>query len=238
MSQVSHPYGFRLVTLRPWKSKWVSLDKKAYRDQLVADVLLREFLTKKLRAQMVSDIIIERDRTAMKVFIHTARPGLVIGRSGEGIAKIRTMVEKFAHAKKLSIPKDVKIDITEVTNPDADAAVIALQIAGDLERRVTFRRVMRMYSEKVMQARGVKGVRIVLAGRLGGAEMARREEVKLGSIPLQFIRADIDYAVERAKITYGVIGIKVWINKGDSLVNSTESVETVIDSTVRDHNAR
>jgi small subunit ribosomal protein S3 len=178
-------------------------------------------MEKKLRSQFVSNIIIERDRSAMKVLIHTSRPGLVIGKSGEGIATVRKTITDFARKRSLVVPKDIKIDIVEVQNADADAKIISLQIAADLERRQTFKRVMRMYSEKVMQAPGVKGVRIVLAGRLGGAEMARREEVKLGSIPLQFIRADIDYAVERARLTYGTIGIKVWINKGDSLKNET-----------------
>jgi small subunit ribosomal protein S3 len=217
MSQVSHPYGFRLVTLRGWLSKWVAPGKIEYRGQLQADVLIREFLERKLRSQSVSQVIIERDRNTMKILIHTSRPGLVIGRSGEGISNVRKIITVFAAKRKLMVPKEIKIDIVEILNPDADAKIIALQIAADLERRQTFKRVMRMYSEKVMQARGVKGVRIVLAGRLGGAEMARREEVKLGSIPLQFIRADIDYAVERAKLTYGTIGIKVWINKGDIL---------------------
>ncbi len=217
MSQVSHPYGFRLVTLRGWLSKWVAPNKAEYRGQLQADVLIREFMESKLRAQFVSNITIERDRSAMKVFIHTSRPGLVIGKQGEGIANVRKMITEFARKKKLMVPKEIKIDIVEILNPDADAKIIALQIAADLERRQTFKRVMRMYSEKVMQAPGVKGVRIVLAGRLGGAEMARREETHQGSIPLQFIRADIDYAVERARLTYGTIGIKVWINKGDIL---------------------
>ena len=224
MSQVSHPYGFRLVTQRGWLSKWVSPSKPEFRGQLKADVLIREYMEKKLRSQFVGQIIIERDRSAMKVFIHTSRTGLVIGKSGEGIANVRKTITEFATKKKLMVPKDIKIDIVEIQNPDADAKIISLQIAADLERRQTFKRVMRMYSEKVMQAPGVKGVRIVLAGRLGGAEMARREEVKIGSIPLQFIRADIGYSVDRARLTYGTIGIKVWINKGDSLKN--ETVET------------
>jgi small subunit ribosomal protein S3 len=217
MSQTTHPYGFRLVTLRPWISRWVGRTKKEFRNNLRGDVLVREYLEKKLKSQMVSQVVIERDHSSMKISIHTSRPGLVIGRSGEGIANTRADILKFANKNKLDLPKDIKIDIVEVMNPDADAKIVSMQIAQDLEKRIQFKRAMKMAAEKVMQARGVKGVRISLSGRLGGADMSRREETKLGAIPLQFIRADVDYATSRANMTYGVIGIKVWINRGDSL---------------------
>lgn len=217
MSKVAHPYGLRLVILRPWLSRWVGGSKKEYRDYLRGDVLIREYLEKKLRTQFVGSVVIERDHSTMKIVISTSRPGLVIGRSGEGIANIRKDIMSFATKKKLVTPKDIKIDIAEITNPEADAKIVALQIVSELEKRIQFKRAMKMNAEKVMQARGVKGVRIVLSGRLGGADMSRKEEVKLGSIPLQFMRADVDYATERANMTYGVIGIKVWINRGDSL---------------------
>ncbi len=220
MSKVVHPYSLRLVTIRPWLSRWVGGSKREYRNYLQGDVLVREYLEKKLRTQFVSNIVIERDHSTMKITIATSRPGLVIGRSGEGITNIRKDVLAFAAKRKLNIPKDVKIDISEITNPESDAKIVALQIVQELEKRIQFKRTMKMNAEKVMQSRGVKGVRIVLSGRLGGADMSRKEEVKLGSIPLQFIRADIDYARERAKMTYGVIGIKVWINRGDSLENA------------------
>jgi len=221
MSKVAHPYGLRLVTLRPWLSRWVGTSKKEYRDHLRGDVLIREYLQRKLRSQFVSTIVIERDHSTMKIIINTSRPGLVIGKSGEGIANIRKDITLFAAKKNLSVPKDVKIDILEIQNPEADAKIVALQIVAELEKRIQFKRAMKMNAEKVMQARGVKGVRIVLSGRLGGADMSRTEEAKLGSVPLQFIRADIDYATERANMAYGVIGIKVWINRGDSLENGT-----------------
>ena len=217
MSKVVHPYSLRLVTLRPWLSRWVGGSKKEYRDHLRGDVLVREYLEKKLRNQFVASIVIERDHSTMKIVIHSSRPGLVIGKSGEGIANIRKDVMTFSAKKKLNLPKEVKIDIVEIQNPEANAKIIAMQVAAELEKRIQFKRAMKMNAEKVMQAPGVKGVRIVLSGRLGGADMSRREEVKLGSVPLQFIRADIDYATERATMTYGVIGIKVWVNRGDSL---------------------
>jgi len=219
MSKVVHPYSLRLVTLRPWLSRWVGGSKSEYRDHLRGDVLIREYLEKKLRNQFVASIVIERDHSTMKIAVHTSRPGLVIGRSGEGIANIRKDVLAFSDKKNLHLPKDVKIDIVEITNPEANAKIVALQIATELEKRIQFKRAMKMNAEKVMQTPGVKGVRIVLSGRLGGADMSRREVVRLGSVPLQFIRADIDYTTERATMPYGVIGIKVWINRGDSLEN-------------------
>lgn len=225
MSKVVHPYGLRLVTLRPWLSRWVGASKSEYRNNLRGDVLVREYLEKKLRSQFVSQVIIERDRSSMRIAILTSRPGLVIGRSGEGITAIRQDIETFSRKNQLNLPEDFKIDVQEVANADADAKIVAITIATELEKRIQFKRAMKMNAEKVMQARGVKGVRIVLSGRLGGAEMSRKEEVKLGSIPLQFIRADVDYATERATMTYGVIGIKVWINRGDSL-DQSESDES------------
>lgn len=221
MSHVTHPYGYRLVTLRPWQSSWFARDTE-YRDFLRGDVLLREYLIKRLRSVYLSTVTIERDRNMMKVNLHTSRPGLLIGRSGEGIKKIRDDITVFATRNKLKLPKDIKVDVVDVQVPEQDAQTVGLMIAQDLERRQPFKRIMKIYAEKILNTRGVRGVRIVLSGRLGGADMSRREEVKLGSIPLQFIRADIDYAVQRATMTYGVIGIKVWIYKGDSLVSELE----------------
>jgi small subunit ribosomal protein S3 len=220
MSQVSHPYGYRLVTVRPWKSQWFSGKTAEYREFLRLDTMLREYLEKTMRNQYVADIFIERDRTSVKVSILTSRPGLVIGKSGEGIQKLKKNIESFVRKNGFNLSKELKLDIVDVALPEANAKIVSLMIAEQLEKRLPFKRVMKMTAEKVMATKGVKGVRILLGGRLGGSDMARSEEVKLGSIPLQFIRADIDYAIERARMTYGTIGIKVWINKGDTLENS------------------
>ncbi len=213
MSKIVHPYAHRLVMLRDWKSRWFAGDKK-YQDNLKADVLLREFLDKKLRGFYVSSIEIERSQKATRIIFRTSRPGMLIGRSGEGTLKLKNDILTFVKRNKLKIAEDVKIDIVEVTNPDADARLIAFAIAEGLEKRMPYRRVMKQTIEKVMGVRGVVGARIVIGGRLGGAEIARSEELKKGSIPLQTFRADIDFARERAHLPYGDIGIKVWINRG------------------------
>ncbi len=213
MSKIVHPYAHRLVILRDWKSRWIAGDKK-YQANLKADVLLREFLEKKLRGFYVSSIEIERSQKATRIIFRTSRPGMLIGRSGEGTIKLKNDITKFVNKHKLTMSEDLKIDIVEVTNPDADARLVAFSVAEGLEKRMTFRRVLKMAIEKVMAVRGVEGVRIVMGGRLGGAEIARSEELKKGSIPLQTFRADIDFARERAHLPYGDIGIKVWINRG------------------------
>lgn len=218
MSKNVHPYSFRLVNLRGWKSQWFATGQK-YRDYLKNDVLIREFLEKKLRGKYVGDIEFKRDQKSTKIVIHSSRPGFIIGRSGDGIAELTKAVVKEMKRKKIAVAPDFSIDVVEIRNPDANAMIVAQQIAEGLERRLPFRRVMKQMLDKVMQSRDVKGVKIVLGGRLGGNEMARREEVKKGGIPLQFIRGDVDYASYRANLPYGVIGIKVWIYKGDSLEN-------------------
>ena len=213
MSKVVHPYAHRLVTLRDWKSRWFA-DKK-YKDLLKSDVVIREFLMKKLRGFYVSRIEIDRSAKATKVMVFTSRPGMIIGRSGEGASKLKTDMIAMMKRKGVLIPEDFKFDIVEVTNPDADAAIVGCMIAEGLEKRLPFRRVMKQTIEKVMQARGVKGARIYLGGRLGGAEIARSEQIKRGSIPLQTFRADVDFAREKAHMSYGDIGIKVWIYRGE-----------------------
>ena len=214
MTKVVHPYAQRLGIIRDWKSRWFASGKK-YAEFLRADILIREWLEKRLRGSYVSSIDIERSRKFVRIIIKTSRPGMIIGRQGDTAAKLRK--DLFAYMKKqnIKIAEEVKIDITEVSSPDSDAAVIAYGIVEALEKRMPFRRAMKMTKDKVMAVRGVKGVRIVVTGRLNGAEMARREEVKEGSIPLQTFRADVDYAMERANLPYGVLGIKVWINKGE-----------------------
>ena len=146
--------------------------------------------------------------------LHTSRPGMIIGRGGDGIEKLRASLKKEMARLKIIVPQDVKLDIVEVSNPEANAAIVAAMIVEGIEKRLPFRRVLKMTAEKVMANREVKGVRIGVSGRLGGAEMARREEMKRGGIPLQTLRADVDFAKAEAHMTYGVIGVKVWIYRG------------------------
>lgn len=218
MSQTTHPYGYRLVNLRDWKSRWFASSPQKYRELLRADVLIREFLEKRLHGFYVTNIEFERGRKATRVLIHTSRPGMVIGRSGENATKVRADLRRFMLRNNIAIPQDFKLDIIEVTEPDADAMVVAQMIEESLRRRLPFRRVIKQALEKVMAVKGVKGARIVVSGLVGGsASMSRTEQVKKGPIPLQFIRADIDYA--SLNVRGRGIGIKVWVNKGDSLEN-------------------
>lgn len=233
MSKIVHPYAHRLIILRDWKSRWFA-DPKKYITYLKGDVLIRQYLEKKLRGMYISSIEIERSRKATRFIIKTSRPGLIIGRSGEGATKLKEDILKKMDNLKLGRPEDFKLEIMEVSNPEADAAIVAYMIAEGLEKRMPYRRVIKQIIEKVMQAHGVEGARVVLSGRLGGAEIARTEELKRGSIPLQTFRADIDFKRERATLSYGVVGIKVWIYRGkifaekntkksESLENKTKS---------------
>jgi small subunit ribosomal protein S3 len=213
MSKNVHPYAHRLVTLRDWKSRWFA--DKNYKDLLKSDVVIREFLVKKLRGFYISRIEIERSAKATKILVHTSRPGMIIGRGGDGATKLKAEVVAQMKKHKVPVPEDLKFDIVEVQNPDADAAIVAYAIAEGLEKRLPYRRVIKQMIEKMIMARGVKGARIYLGGRLGGAEIARSEQIKRGSIPLQTFRADVDFAREKAHMTYGDIGIKVWIYRGE-----------------------
>ena len=213
MSKIVHPYAHRLIILRDWKSRWFA-DPKKYVSYLKGDVLIRQYLEKKLRGMYISTIEIERSRKATRFIIKTSRPGLIIGRSGEGATKLKEEILKKMDNLKLPRPEDFKLEVVEVANPEADAAIVAYMIAEGLEKRMPYRRVIKTIIEKVMTARGVEGARIVLGGRLGGADIARTEELKRGSIPLQTFRADIDFHRERATLSYGTVGIKVWIYRG------------------------
>lgn len=216
MSHTVHPYAHRLGTIRGWKSRWFAKGKK-YTDFLKNDVLIREYLEKELKGKYVSSIEFERNQKSTKLIIKTSRPGFIIGKQGEGVTELTKKVAREMKRNNIVVAPDFSIDVIEVKNPDADAMIVAQQVAEGLERRLPFRRVMKQMLDKVMQAPGVKGARIVLSGRLGGNEMSRKEEVKRGGIPLQFIRGDVDYADYRANLPYGVIGVKVWIYKGDTL---------------------
>jgi small subunit ribosomal protein S3 len=214
MPHTVHPYAHRIGTLRGWKSRWFA-DNGQYQDFLRGDVLIREFLEKRLRGSHVGSIEVDRGQKTFSITIKTARPGLIIGRNGEGTAKLRKDIEKVIHRKKLSIPKTFKVEIEEIRSPESNAAIVGQMVAEGLEKRMPFKRVIKQMLEKVMANRDVKGAKIALSGRLGGADMSRYEYVKAGNIPLQTIRADVDFAREKAYMTYGVIGIKVWIYRGE-----------------------
>jgi small subunit ribosomal protein S3 len=214
MSHTVHPYSHRLGILRDWKSRWFGR-KGQYQDFLKSDVLLREFLEKHLRAHHVSSIEIERNEKAFRIIIETSRPGMIIGRSGEGAEKLKETIAAYARRKKLNTGEELKLDIREVRSPESNAAIVGKMIAEGLEKRMPFRRVMKQTVEKVMANRDVKGVRAEIAGRLGGADIARTEKHMKGQVPLQTLRADIDFAREEALLPYGKIGIKIWIYKGE-----------------------
>jgi small subunit ribosomal protein S3 len=218
MTHTVHPYAHRLGIIRDWKSRWFTNSKSGYRANLKVDTNVREFLAKKLRGMYVDTIEIERDRTELRVTVKTSRPGMIIGRDGDGSKQLQVEIEKVVRKSLSGSGVDmsrVKLDIVEVRSPESRAAIVAYMIAEGLEKRQPFRRIMKQTVEKVMANRDVQGVRIRVSGRLGGADMARSEEVRKGRVPLQTIRADIDYASEYALDTYGKMGIKVWIYRGE-----------------------
>ena len=215
MTHTVHPYAHRLGVIRDWKSRWFAREKKSYRENIKVDETIRRFLAKRLRGTYTSGIEIERSENELRVILSTARPGLVIGRSGENAAKLRKELSETIRRVASEDRRTLKFDIIEVRQPETDAAVVAYMVAEGLEKRMPFRRVLKQTVEKVIAAREVEGVRITVSGRLGGAEMSRKEEIKKGRIPLQTFRADIDFAHEKAHLPYGVIGIKVWIYRGN-----------------------
>lgn len=215
MTHTVHPYAHRLGIIRDWKSRWFAVDKKSYRENIKTDELIRRFLMKRLRGTYTSGVEIERSANELRVVLSTGRPGLVIGRSGENAAKLRTELLNLIRRVAPFDRRTLKFDIVEVRQPETDASVVAYMVAEGLEKRMPFRRVLKQTVEKVIAVREVEGVRIAISGRLGGAEMSRKEELKKGRIPLQTFRADIDFAHEQAYLPYGVIGIKVWIYRGN-----------------------
>lgn len=214
MSHTVHPFSHRLGIIRDWRSRWFA-GKGVYQGFLKSDILIREFLDKRFRGMYVSDTQIERNEKSLRIIIRTSRPGVLIGRNGEGAVKLKNDILKLISKHGLSKHQELKVDIEEIRSPESNSAIVAQMMAEALEKRLPFRRVMKQTVEKVMANRDVKGVRVFLGGRLGGAEMARVEELKKGRVPLQTLRADIDFAREKAHMTYGDIGIKVWIYKGD-----------------------
>ncbi len=215
MTHTVHPYAHRLGIIRDWKSRWFARDAKSYRENIKVDETIRRFLAKRLRGTYTSGVEIERSASTLRVVLSTARPGLVIGRSGENAAKLRKELAGVIHTAAPLDRRALKFDIVEMRQPETNASVVAYMVAEGLEKRMPFRRVLKQTVEKVIAAREIEGVRIAISGRLGGAEMSRKEELKKGRIPLQTFRADIDFAHEEAHLPYGVIGIKVWIFRGN-----------------------
>ena len=207
MGQKVNPHGLRVGVIKDWDSKWYAEDDFA--DYLVEDYKIRKFLKNKLYSAGVSKIEIERTADKVKVIIYTAKPGIVIGKGGAEIDKVKAEVQKFT-SKKLVV------DIKEIKRPDKDAQLVAENIAQQLENRISFRRAMKSCMSRTMKS-GAKGIKTSVSGRLGGADMARTEFYSEGTIPLQTLRADIDYGFAEANTTYGKVGVKVWIYKGEVL---------------------
>ena len=208
MGQKVHPTSFRLGTVYSWRSKWFA--RKSYAKLLEQDVKLRRFLKKQLRGAGVSRIEVERGASSLTVTIFTAKPGLVIGRSGAQAEELKKKIkEDFSTGEK-----NVKLNIQEIANQMLSAEVVAEAMALELEKRLPFRRVMKQAIDQVMKA-GALGVKVMIGGRLNGSEIARSEKLTVGTVPLHTIRAEIDYARTKAQMTYGGLGIKVWINKGE-----------------------
>jgi len=215
MTHVAHPYIQRIGINRGWKSRWFTTDPAKFREYIRVDAALRKMLKKRLKGMSVDAVEIERNEKEIRLIIKTSRPGIIIGRSGEGINKLKKEIDLFLRKQRATGKPELKIDIEEVRSPESSASIVGQMLAEGLEKRMTFRRVMKQTVEKVMANRDVEGVRIILAGRLGGTDMARSEELKKGRVPLQTLRADIDFARVEANLPYGVIGIKVWIYRGE-----------------------
>jgi len=208
MGQKVNPHGLRVGIIKDWDTKWYS-DKKGFSELLIEDVKIRQFIKKKLYISGVSRIEIERAANKIKVIISTAKPGLVIGKGGAGMEILRNELEKLTG-------KSVLVNVTEIKEPDLDAQIVAESIAQQLEKRISFRRAMKQAMSRSMK-RYAKGIKTSVSGRLGGAEIARTEHYHEGTIPLQTLRADIDYGFCEANTTYGKLGVKVWIYKGEVL---------------------
>jgi small subunit ribosomal protein S3 len=218
MGQKVNPYGFRLGITTDWKSRW--FDDRGYQHSVIEDWKIRHFLMTELEAAAVSRIEVERTRDRLRVDVHTARPGIVIGRRGQEAERLRNELARITNNPK------VQLNIQEIKQPELDATLIAQGIADQLARRISFRRAMKRALQTVQKAGG-QGVRVQCAGRLGGSEMARKESYREGRVPLHTLRADIDYGFREARTTFGRIGVKVWIYKGDILPYRTSAEEKI-----------
>ncbi|MDQ2087587.1 30S ribosomal protein S3 [Herbivorax sp. ANBcel31] len=208
MGQKVNPHGLRIGVIKDWDTKWYANDKD-FSEFLVEDFKIRKFIKKKLYTAGISRIEIERAASKIKLNVHTAKPGLVIGKGGSGIDELRRQLEKLTK-------KNILINITEVKTPELNSQIVSENIAMQLERRISFRRAMKQAMSRTMKL-GAKGIKTQVSGRLGGAEIARVEHYHVGTIPLQTLRADVDYGFAEADTTYGKIGVKVWIYKGEVL---------------------
>ena len=207
MGQKTHPTGFRVGIIQPWVSSWYPEKKGDYPEYLAEDAKIRKFIKKKIYAAGVSRVMIARKGQNVIITVVTGKPGIVVGRGGQGIDELRSAVQKL-------IKKNVTIDVVEVARVDADAQLVSENIALQLEKRIAFRRAMKQAMQKTMRS-GVQGIKVMVSGRLGGAEIARSEWAKEGRIPLQTLRADVDYGFSEADTIMGKIGVKVWIYKGE-----------------------
>jgi small subunit ribosomal protein S3 len=205
LGQKVHPKGFRLGIIKDWDSRWYA--EKDYSRLLHEDIRIRRFIKEKLFNAGVSNIIIERTAKRARINIHAARPGIIIGKKGSEVESLRKEIQKMTS-------KDIFINIVEVRKPEVEAQLVAENIAGQLERRVAFRRALKRSVSSALRF-GAEGIKVMVAGRLNGAEMSRREWYREGRVPLQTLRADIDYGFAEARTTYGVIGVKVWVFKGE-----------------------
>lgn len=214
MGQKVNPVGFRLAVTKDWLSKWYA-DKHEYAALLMQDIEVRAYVKKKLESAAVPKIGIERYANRARITIHTARPGIVIGRKGAEIDKLKEDLAKMTG-------KEIYVDIVEIKQPETDAQLVAENVALQLERRISFRRAMKKAVQTAMEF-GAQGIKIACGGRLGGSELARREKYRMGKIPLHTLRADIDYGFAEAQTVYGKIGVKVWIGKGERVLKEAKA---------------
>jgi small subunit ribosomal protein S3 len=217
VGQKIHPHGLRLGIIKTWDAKWYA--GKDFANNLHEDLKIRKFIKTKAFTAGVSKVVIERAANRVKVVIHTAKPGMIIGRGGAGIEELKKNLKTLTG-------KQVDINIAEIRQPDVDAQLVAENIAAQLERRIAFRRAMKQSIQRTMRM-GAKGIKVMCGGRLGGAEIARSEAAREGSIPLHTLRADIDYGTAEAHTTYGLIGVKVWIYKGEILPEAKKAAAAV-----------
>lgn len=215
MGRKVHPYGFRLGVIKDWRARWFA-EKGRYTKLLDEDRMIREMIRKEIPKASISNVEIERQRNYVHVWIHTAKPGIIIGRKGANVNQLRTRLQELTN-------KRVKVDVTEIARPEIDAFLVAESIAEQLERRISHKRAMKQAVTRAMR-QGAEGIMITVAGRLSGSEMARRETQREGQVPRHTLRADIDYAHTEALTTFGRIGIKVWIYKGQVLPEKAAAV--------------
>jgi small subunit ribosomal protein S3 len=217
MGRKIHPIGFRLGINKPWDGRWFA-EGKEFSDQLYQDLTIRKIVRKEAEKAGISKVEVERFPGKVKVVVHTAKPGILIGRKGDSVKKIRTDLEALTGKK-------IDLEIKEIKNPDCDAYLVAMNIAGQIERRVSYRRAMKRALQQAMR-QGAQGIKVSVSGRLSGAEMARIVWLREGRVPLQTLRADIDFSRAEALTTYGRIGVKVWVYNGEVLPGVEDKVES------------